>query len=532
VVAADGDGSRTGVSAAPVDVLIAGAGPTGLTLALQALAHGARVRIVERRREAFRPSRALIMHPRTLEVLRPLGVTEALLARSDASPVVQVHLGRSVVPVRLHDLDLADSSFPHMVLIRQTDVETVLWHALADRGVQVERGVELVGLRDGVDDAHAVLRRDRSREEIGCRYLAGCDGPDSTVRRLAGIGWRGGPYRQEVVLADLELEGLTPGSAHAVPGRRGLLFLFPIGENATWRLLGTRPATPASAPPGQPGASVPAGELQHLIDEAGVTADVTAVAWSAQVALQHRIATRHSRGRLFLAGDAAHAHSPAAAQGMNSGIQDAANLGWKLAFAASVPVADADHSPGGTLLESYTIERRPVARQVLAMTHAVFWAEAGTDPVASLVRRAVSSLGAPFVPLVMRQRRLIAEVMRVLSQMRVSYRHSPLSVDAAPHVRAVARPGERLPDATVRSGHRRVSLHELVAGPGLHVLLQRDAARIDPGRLGEHVATHRVSSWPGTGVLLVRPDGYVGLRTAGDDTAADLDAWLRMVRAG
>ncbi len=532
MVAADRDGPGAGMSADPVDVLVAGAGPTGLTLALQAHAHGARVRIVERRAEAFRPSRALIMHPRTLEVLRPLGVTDALLSLSDTSPVVQVHLGRRAVPVRLHDLDLPGSPFPHMVLIRQTDVETVLWQALTERGVQVERGVELVGLRDGVDEARVELRTGRATEEVGCRFLAGCDGADSTVRRLAGVGWRGGPYRHEVVLADIDLDGIAPGDAHAVPGRHGLLFLFPIGEKATWRLLGTRPVTPATAPPGQPGEPVPVGELQQLIDQAGLAAEIAEIAWSARVVLQHRIATRHSSGRSFLAGDAAHTHSPAAAQGMNSGIQDAANLGWKLAFAARAPVSDRGHSPHGTLLDSYSIERRPVARQVLAMTHAVFWAEAGTDPLASLVRVAVAGMGAPFLPVVLRQRRLTTEFMRVLSQMRVSYRRSPLCVDAAPDARCAARPGERLPDATVRSGDRRLQLHDLLAEPGLHVLLQRDAARINPDRVGDHVAVHRVSSWPGAGALLVRPDGYVGLRTAGDHTVADIDRWLMVVRAG
>jgi 2-polyprenyl-6-methoxyphenol hydroxylase-like FAD-dependent oxidoreductase len=128
---------RGGVSRA-ADILVVGAGPTGLTLALQAHAHGAQVRVVERRPAVFRPSRALILHPRTLEVLRPFGVTEALVARSDIAPEAHLQLGYQVVRVRLGELALADTAFPHLSLIRQMDVETVLTRALLDRGVEVE----------------------------------------------------------------------------------------------------------------------------------------------------------------------------------------------------------------------------------------------------------------------------------------------------------------------------------------------------------------------------------------------------------
>src|SRR5690242_18182185 len=130
------------------DILIAGAGPAGLTLALQARAHGAAVRIIDRRPEAFRPSRALIVHSRTLEVLRPLGVTQALLAKADIAPSVDLHLGRRVVRVSLGGLALVDTTFPHLSLIRQMDMETVLAQALADRGVEVERGAELAGVHN------------------------------------------------------------------------------------------------------------------------------------------------------------------------------------------------------------------------------------------------------------------------------------------------------------------------------------------------------------------------------------------------
>ena len=232
-------------------ILVAGAGPAGLALALQAHAHGAVVRVIDRRPEAVRPSRALILHARTLEVLRPLGVTRALLARADIAPAVDLRLGSRVVRVTFGDLALPDTAFPHLSLVRQMDVERVLAQALADRGVKVERGTELVSVREEPGGVRAVLRSPAGSEQAWFGFAAGCDGPASTVRAQAGLGWTGRPYPVEIVLADAELDGNLAGdAAQVVAGRAGLLFAFRLGERATWRLLGTRPATSERLPPG------------------------------------------------------------------------------------------------------------------------------------------------------------------------------------------------------------------------------------------------------------------------------------------
>ena len=508
----------------PAEVLVAGAGPAGLALALQAHDHGAAVRVIERRQEVFRPSRALILHSRTLEVLRPLGVTQELLARADIAPTADLHLGRRVVRVQLADLALPDTAFPHLSLIRQMDVETVLAQALADRGIEVERGTELAGVHEDPDGVRAVLRSGGSRTEARFGFVAGCDGPASTVRSQAGIGWPGRPYAVDVVLADAELAGeLTGDCAHVVAGRDGLVFVFRLGERATWRLLATRPAGADRAPFGQPGPPVPAAELQALLTEAHLGAQVTHVAWSARVSVQHRVARQFRRGRLFLAGDAAPAYSPATGQGMNAAIQDAANLGWKLAFAASQPGSAA-------LLDSYDRERRPVARQVLGMTHLVFWGEAATGPVPALLRSQVMPLVAPAIPVLMRRRRLVAEGVRVLSQLRVSYRGSPLSVEATPQPGRGPRAGDRLPDDMVTCAGHRARLHELLARPGVHVLLDRDADPPAALPLGPLVHIHRITSNPGSGLLTIRPDGHVGLRCQIADPEQLAD-WLNLIRA-
>jgi 2-polyprenyl-6-methoxyphenol hydroxylase-like FAD-dependent oxidoreductase len=506
------------------DILVVGAGPTGLALALATHAHGACVRIVEGRPEAFRPSRALIVHPRTLEVLRPLGVTAPLLARADLAPAVRLHLGARVVPIRLAALALPDTPFPHLSLLRQMDVETVLAQALAGRGIAVERGTELIAVRDGAGSAQATLRSRAGVETVDCDFVAGCDGPHSLVRRSAGIGWHGGRYGEEVVLADAELDAdLEGGVAHAVVGRRGILLVFALGERAPWRLLVTRPAGPDPLPFGQPGPPIPPAELEALVADAGLPARIRAVVWSARFPLQHRLAGRFRRGRLYLAGDAAHAWSPAGGQGMNTGIQDAVNLGWKLAFA---PCA----AERAALLDSYERERRPEARRVLALTHLAFWVEASTGPLPALLRGVVAPLGAPAVPVLLRQRRWVAAAVRLVSRLGMAYRQSPLSVEGHPRLRAGPRPGQRLPDATVTVRGCPVRLHSLLARPGVHVLLHRDAAPIEHPGFGPRVAFHRLASTPGAGLVAVRPDGHVGFRCRTADIA-QLRAWLARIGA-
>lgn len=268
----------------PVDLLVVGAGPAGLALALQAHAHGASVRVVERRPQLDRPSRALIVHPRTLEVLRPLGVTNALLARADRSPKVELHLGRRVIPAHFGQLGLLGTAFPHPVLLRQSDLETVLSAALSDRGVQIVRGAELVGIEQAAQECRALVVSGGISTWVGCRFLAGCDGANSTVRTLAGIGWRGGSYAQEVLLADVELDSeLTPGAGHVVVRRAGLLFLFAAGDRSTWRLMATRSACSHGGGLGEFGPPVPVEELRAVLVDTGLASSIRTVGWSARV---------------------------------------------------------------------------------------------------------------------------------------------------------------------------------------------------------------------------------------------------------
>lgn len=502
------------------DVLVVGAGPSGLATALQAHDHGAAVRVVDRRPGSVRRSRAMIVQSRTLECLRPLGVTPALLERADRSPQARLHLGRRVVDVHLGDAAMPTTAYPHLTMTRQAHVEEVLTQALHSRGVAMEWGVELEDAVPAGDRARATLRTARGVGSARPRFVVGCDGADSTVRGAAGISWPGAAYREEVVLADLELAGdLEPDVLHVVAGRRGLLFLFALGEGATWRLLGTRPASHGSTPFGQPGEAVSRDEVQALVSDARLPVTVQEMPWSARVPLQHRVAGSFRHGPLFLAGDAAHAHSPAAAQGMNSGILDAVNLGWKLAW------ADRGRPE---LLDSYEPERRPAARQVLALTHAVFLAEASTRSLPVLLRGTVMPLVAPLLPAVLRHTWARAAVVTLLSQPWVRFRRSALSMADGTLLHG-PRPGDRMPDGAVRCAGRQRRLHDLTASPGVHLLLARDAADLRTDLLSRRVTVHRIDSWSGTSVTAVRPDGHVGYRSASH--APRLGEWLATVGA-
>ncbi len=384
------------------EVLVVGAGPTGLALALHAHALGSRVRLVDRR-TAPRPSRALVLHPRTLEQLRPLGVLDALRERSLDDPAALVHLGTRTVRVRLEDLRIGDRPEAHPWMIRQQDVEDVLAEALARRGVPVERGTALEHLAVGRDGARALLRGPGGEERVDARWVVGCDGVESTVRTLAGIPVASRPYRQEVLLADVDLAtdpagvhgaDLEPGVAHVAAARSGLLFVFALGERAPWRVLATRGPTGAGrhSPPDR-------DELQQLLDASGLRVRVGPVAWSDRLRLARRLAQAYRQGPVFLAGDAAHSHSPAAAQGMNLGLQDAAALGWRLALAGSARQPE-------VLLDSYEAERRPVARASITLTDLVFWVESSPAGVAALLRGVVAPLAAPLMPALLHRREL------------------------------------------------------------------------------------------------------------------------------
>ena len=479
-----------------------------------------------------RESRALVVQPRTLEVLRPIGVSPALLDRGDRPAGVQLHLDGRDLAMPLPDVDADDTSYPFLLVLRQAEIEAALLAHLAAQGLSVEWGAQLLSYRNDEAGVVGTLRHPCGRTAlVRSRYLVGCDGAGSTVRRQAGVAFEGGDYRRSVLLADIDLDADLPGqAAHVFVGPRGVLILIAVGEHARWRLLTVQDRRAATT-------SAPAADDIRAVVELASGGRVRArnVAWTIQVPLQHRLAATFQCGRAFLAGDAAHVHSPAGAQGMNSGIQDAVNLGWKLALAAQGAAPKA-------LLDTYSEERRPVARAVLALTHALFWLETADSPV---VRRARVVLAPAAVSMALRLGPLRTLGLRVIGQQWIRYPRGLAAVDGLPKLRRGPGAGHRLPDLLLLRDQLPCRLHEALATPGFHLLVCGPAHRWDLRRLtrlqeqyGSLVVVHRLGTEPLPGQLsdpsgaalarlgarngaqyLVRPDGHVGYRCAGFDLA-------------
>ncbi|HET7855708.1 MAG TPA: FAD-dependent monooxygenase [Gaiellaceae bacterium] len=516
-------------------MLVVGAGPTGLTLAAQLHALGTSLRIVDRELDRVYESRALAVQPRTLEVLRGLGLAQTLVERGNNASQLQIHAGERVVSIPLFDVGLEDTAFPFLLFISQAETEAVLNDYLARHGVEVERGVELVGFEQGKDDVTCTLRRrDAGTERLHARYLVGCDGAHSSVRHGASIPFEGGAYPQTFVLADLELDGeLERDVGHAFLGAGGMLFFFPLAKPVSWRMLGMRPPSSATDVVDER-TKLTLAELQAIADGfTGGRLRLRDPAWLTYFRLHHRHAARYRAGRVFLAGDAAHVHSPAGAQGMNTGIQEAWNLGWKLALVTR-GVADE------ALLDTYETERRPIGRFVLRFTDRAAKIATSRNRIVRLLR---TQIAPRLAPVVLRFSRGRAYGFRTLSQLGIHYRDSPAVEEGAPALSRGPKAGDRLPEARIARNGQACWLQEAVAAPTFHLLLCGPVGSWDDDHLaalqqryGGLVAVDRLARDAGPGVLhdvdgqafarlgieraaqyLVRPDGHIGYRSGATD---------------
>ena len=518
----------------PIDVLVVGAGPTGLALAAELVANGIQPRLIDRGQDRVHESRALAIQPRTLEVLAGLGVTDRLVEAGNRAVRMRLHTGRRDISVPLFDLGLADTAYPYLLFVSQAETERILGEHLARVGLVVERGVEFVDARTQADLTVATLRHDGGRlESVTARYVVGCDGGHSAVRTAAGIAFEGSSYPQTFVLVDTEVDGITNDAAHVFLSEQGMLFFFPLGSPASFRLLAMRPAddqTPPDAP-------VSLAEVQQLADTytSGAVRLHDAI-WMTNFRLHHRAAAQYRAGQIFVAGDAAHIHSPAGAQGMNTGIQDAVNLGWKLAHTL--------RGANEALLDTYETERAPVGRWVLRFTDRAFKAATASGQP---MRFARSRIVPTLIPLVLKPKLGRRYGFRAISQLSINYRRSPLSVNRRAAPRHGPRAGDRLPDAPVLAAGATTSLHSLTSTPGWHLL--RCGTVADPTASDDDVAGVLTTHHLGTGSspahyelsdaamrrlglaatdhanYLVRPDGHIGYRTDSSDST-DLTAYL------
>jgi 2-polyprenyl-6-methoxyphenol hydroxylase-like FAD-dependent oxidoreductase len=524
-----------------LDALIVGAGPTGLALATQLQNFGARFRIIDRLYDRARESRALAVQARTIELLQMLGIGEQLVARGNTSARLKLHLeGRAVAEVTLGDMGAVDTRFPFILFVSQAETEAVLNDYLNAAGVQIERGHELMSFEREDDGLRCVLQRaDGKRERVETRFLIGCDGAHSAVRKQSGITFEGGTYPQSFALGDVEADGpFEPHAINSFAGGGGVAMFFPLGRPRTWRVIAMAADSQTEPQRGLLSGTITDLELSEL--QALVNAPTAGAvrlrdpAWLTRFHLHHRQTASYRSANVFLAGDAAHIHSPVGAQGMNTGIQDSWNLGWKLGLVAR-GLAD------NRLLDTYDAERWPVGQFLLRYTDrlfSTFTRAMSGRPLATWARRVVVP---QIVPPVFESRWIRRAAFTFVSELGVRYRRSPAVVEGEPRQRSGPRPGDRLPDAEVLVNGRSTYLQQQLAGPHLALLLCGNPQHWDAGELdrlreryGRIVKTQFLSTSDGHGSLvdekghafarlgvrsaaqyLVRPDGYIAFRSGG-----------------
>jgi len=524
-------------------ILVVGAGSTGLTLASELARHGAPVRIVDRLPGIVPFARATGVHSRSLEILQDLGIADEIVVRS--APICgakQFAGGELLIHYRTDGLD---SPFPFAASLEQWKVEEALEALLGRFGITVERETELITLEDDGMIVRATLRRaDGATEVVETPWLVGCDGAHSTVRHLKGEHFPGEADPHHYLVADVVLDNpRTPDEVYVYLTDNGVLWLFPLPDGRT--LL----AADVPQPHADAADSPDLGEVEALLDQRMPGAvRVSDPRWLSGFHIHYRVTPHYRHGRTFLAGDAAHIHSPIGGQGMNTGIQDAYNLAWKLALVVR------GRAPA-SLLDSYEAERRAVAKDVLATTKMM------TEKAEGYVTMAEEQRARLYRHVVLPEAERLA-MLRHTEELDLDYRRSPVCSDGVEQPEGTASgAGGPHAGAGACDAHpllvdgRPLTLFELLRGPAHTLLLlpgleaQRRTEPAELDDLADAVANaygdliricmalppdlrddecgsgtalrvrdvegalHRRYGAAGGRQYLVRPDGYVGFRS-------------------
>lgn len=540
------------MSESTIPALVVGAGPVGLTMAAELSRHGVAARIVDKSPAPTDKSKALAVWSRTLELLDDMGIGADFVAAGKRAVGATIYgEGRRLVHLGFTDVS---SPHPYGLMLPQCETERLLAEHLARRGLRVERSVELVDLGADEDGVTAALQHPGGHREIlRCRWLLACDGAHSTVRHALDLPFPGAPEPNDWALADVHLRGNVPEDEVSLfLHEKGPLGVFPIGGDR-FRVIadiGTAHGVERAPDP-------------SLDDIAALLAERCPAGWTphdpiwlASFRIHERKVTSYRHGRVFLAGDAAHVHSPAGGQGMNTGMQDAYNLAWKLALVER----ELGREP---LLESYSAERSPIGDIVLKRAAAFTRLATVRGSLAQHLRNRVVSLLASLEVVQHRLGDQFTELSIAYPSSPIQGEHRSLSLHSWLLGGGVS-PGERAPDAALRVGEagRPVTLFEVLRGTS-HVLLllegtgeqqatgafARMGSRVRE-EFGDLVSEHLVlgpgraesrTDWPGailsdpTGELherygavaptayLIRPDGYVGFRSQPVDEARLLE---------
>jgi 2-polyprenyl-6-methoxyphenol hydroxylase-like FAD-dependent oxidoreductase len=527
------------------DVLIAGAGPVGLALALELQRFGIRFRIVEKKPQRSTTSKALGLQPRLSEIFAILGIEDRFAARGFGNVrAVNVNSGAKKLlriavrpPVNQAGRDACQA---RLLVIPQSETEEILETTLQERGQVAERRRELIGFAQDADGVDAVIRHeDDSQETIRARFLVSCEGAHSIVRKQAGFSFSGATMPMRFLLADLTIDWDLPENEVQVWFHGdGVLAALPFGAQK-WRLIIER-----AEDPGDVAEEVTLALVQQLAAERTARKNIRVrdPLWLSDFRINARMVDHFRERRIFVAGDAAHIHSPLGGQGIATGIQDATNLAWKLTAFLREGAPDA-------LLDTFEEERKPIARTVLRGTSAASNLVFGMNPIVRLVRE---RLVFPILRTAFIQRRLFERV----SQLEMNYRGRSLAAhfDQA-FSRVCVRAGDRAPDVVFKRGDDKVSLFQLLGsfgtlalfGPGqnshqlsaalagLHIrsfIVSTQSAGTLPDQYLEDLYSDfaRLYGAQGPFLYLIRPDGHVGIFQRQAEAKA-LAIWLKKIRA-
>ena len=510
----------------PFEVLVVGAGPVGLTMACELARSGVRCRIIDKVAAPASTSRALAIFPRTLEVFEMMGVIDPVLKAGHQLNGVAIynrsgqiaHIGFSSLPSR----------YRFAISLPQSQTERLLIEHLAHFGIVVEREKELVTLSQSTETVQTVIRNSEGLEErLESDWLIGCDGAHSSVRRLLSLPFEGDDYPETFLLADVKIDGLRDHiHIHLFLTGEGLVGIFPFRGDRCRIIVNTQ-----KEEEGQPAGDPRLDEIQAIVGSrtnAGLR--LTDPVWLSRFRISHRKIKDFRVGRVFLAGDSAHVHSPAGGQGMNTGIQDAFNLAWKLALIVHQKAPD-------SLLNSYNEEREPVAKMVLSLTDRL-------TRIATLQGALGQQLRNALLPILTGIHIVEDRIAETMAEIGIHYRRSSIVSGKTGHA---VHAGDRAPDCEFQldPGGNALRLFDLFRKPVHHLLFFADADadlaskanafRVEMGRdfkglidafvvvRGTHADFSNVLfDWDGGAhvlyeaepgaIFLIRPDGYIGFR--------------------